>query len=126
VRPGDSGARIGDWSSFVVRVGVSIETSFESEYPKLDALYKDIHAHPEICQRFTYGLTTARALLQGIDVELRMRRQRNHAAQGKRGEQGLCKLQSQTSPKLFHSPRISQGAADVAFGGMKTGSSPQG
>ena len=26
----------------------SIETSFESEYPKLDALYKDIHAHPEI------------------------------------------------------------------------------
>jgi hippurate hydrolase len=26
----------------------SIETAFESEYPKLDALYKDIHAHPEI------------------------------------------------------------------------------
>src|ERR1700736_2531005 len=26
----------------------SIETSFESEYPKLDALYKEIHAHPEI------------------------------------------------------------------------------
>src|SRR5512144_763495 len=26
----------------------SIETSFESEYPRLDALYKDIHAHPEI------------------------------------------------------------------------------
>src|SRR5882672_3613857 len=26
----------------------SIESSFESEYPKLDALYKDIHAHPEI------------------------------------------------------------------------------
>src|SRR5499425_2856836 len=26
----------------------SIEASFESEYPKLDALYKDIHAHPEL------------------------------------------------------------------------------
>ena len=26
----------------------SIETSFENEYPKLDALYKDIHAHPEL------------------------------------------------------------------------------
>src|SRR5947199_1017112 len=26
----------------------SIETSFKSEYPKLDALYKDIHAHPEL------------------------------------------------------------------------------
>jgi hippurate hydrolase len=25
-----------------------IETSLESDYPKLDALYKDIHAHPEI------------------------------------------------------------------------------
>lgn len=25
----------------------SIETAFESDYPKLDALYKDIHAHPE-------------------------------------------------------------------------------
>jgi metal-dependent amidase/aminoacylase/carboxypeptidase family protein len=26
----------------------SIETSFENEYPKLDALYKDIHADPEL------------------------------------------------------------------------------
>jgi len=26
----------------------SIETSFASEYPKLDTLYKDIHAHPEL------------------------------------------------------------------------------
>src|SRR5215813_11679660 len=26
----------------------SIEASFESEYPKLEALYKDIHAHPEL------------------------------------------------------------------------------
>src|SRR5260370_33762534 len=26
----------------------SIETSFEHEYPNLDELYKDIHAHPEI------------------------------------------------------------------------------
>jgi hippurate hydrolase len=26
----------------------SIEASFERDYPKLDALYKDIHAHPEL------------------------------------------------------------------------------
>src|ERR1043166_2014247 len=26
----------------------AIERSLESDYPKLDALYKDIHAHPEI------------------------------------------------------------------------------
>ena len=32
----------------VVSLKQSIETAFESEYPKLDALYKDIHAHPEL------------------------------------------------------------------------------
>ncbi|MBB4397739.1 amidohydrolase [Bradyrhizobium sp. ERR14] len=32
----------------VARLKQTIETAFESEYPKLDALYKDIHAHPEI------------------------------------------------------------------------------
>ena len=31
-----------------VKLKAAIETSFESDYPKLDALYKDIHAHPEI------------------------------------------------------------------------------
>jgi len=32
----------------VANLKQSIETSFESDYPHLDALYKDIHAHPEI------------------------------------------------------------------------------
>lgn len=32
----------------VAKLKQSIETSFESQYSKLDALYKDIHAHPEI------------------------------------------------------------------------------
>jgi amidohydrolase len=32
----------------VVKMKAAIETSVESDYPKLDALYKDIHAHPEI------------------------------------------------------------------------------
>src|SRR5580692_5409617 len=32
----------------VAKLKQSIETSFESDYPKLDALYKDIHAHPEV------------------------------------------------------------------------------
>src|SRR5689334_16502601 len=32
----------------VAKLKQTIETSFESDYPKLDALYKDIHAHPEI------------------------------------------------------------------------------
>src|SRR5262245_699616 len=32
----------------VVSLKSAIESSVESDYPKLDALYKDIHAHPEI------------------------------------------------------------------------------
>jgi len=32
----------------VVKLKATIQTSVESDYPKLDALYKDIHAHPEI------------------------------------------------------------------------------
>ena len=32
----------------VISLKKAIETSIASDYPKLDALYKDIHAHPEI------------------------------------------------------------------------------
>jgi amidohydrolase len=32
----------------VVKLKAAIESSVETDYPKLDALYKDIHAHPEI------------------------------------------------------------------------------
>jgi amidohydrolase len=32
----------------VARLKAVIETSVEADYPRLDALYKDIHAHPEI------------------------------------------------------------------------------
>ncbi|MGC2181327.1 MAG: amidohydrolase, partial [Bradyrhizobium sp.] len=32
----------------VAKLKTSIETSVEADYPKLDALYKDIHAHPEV------------------------------------------------------------------------------
>jgi amidohydrolase len=35
----------------VIRLKAAIETSVESDYPKLDALYKDIHAHPELAFR---------------------------------------------------------------------------
>lgn len=31
-----------------VKLRAAIETSVDSDYPKLDALYKDLHAHPEI------------------------------------------------------------------------------
>ena len=32
----------------VAKLKTSIETSVEADYPKLEALYKDIHAHPEV------------------------------------------------------------------------------
>jgi hippurate hydrolase len=32
----------------VASLKAAIETSFEADYPKLDALYRDIHAHPEL------------------------------------------------------------------------------
>jgi amidohydrolase len=32
----------------VANLKAAIETSVEADYPKLDALYKDIHAHPEV------------------------------------------------------------------------------
>ena len=32
----------------VINLKKAIETSVESDYPKLDALYKEIHAHPEL------------------------------------------------------------------------------
>src|SRR5215475_8527989 len=48
----------------------SIETSFESEYPKLDALYKDIHAHPEIAfqEEKTAAKLTAEVRAIGFEV----------------------------------------------------------
>src|SRR5262249_43438639 len=32
----------------VERLKAAIEASFEADYPKLDALYKDLHSHPEL------------------------------------------------------------------------------
>jgi amidohydrolase len=47
-----------------------IETSFESEYPKLDALYKDIHAHPELAfqEEKTAAKLAAEMRAIGFDV----------------------------------------------------------
>ena len=32
----------------VISLKTAIETSIASDYPKLDALYKELHAHPEL------------------------------------------------------------------------------
>jgi hypothetical protein len=56
----------------------SIETSFESEYPKLDALYKDIHAHPEIAfqEEKTAAKLAAEMRAIGFDVTEKGRQDR--------------------------------------------------
>src|SRR6476620_1527739 len=54
----------------VARLKAAIATSLESDYPKLDALYKEIHAHPEIA--FQEVKTAARLAAEmralGFDV----------------------------------------------------------
>lgn len=32
----------------VAQLKAAIETSFEADYPRLDALYRDLHANPEL------------------------------------------------------------------------------
>lgn len=48
----------------------SIEISLEREYPKLDALYKDIHAHPELAfqEEKTAAKLAAEMRAIGFDV----------------------------------------------------------
>src|SRR6266550_1668566 len=54
----------------VVSLKSAIERSVESHYPKLDALYKDIHAHPEIAfqEEKTAAKLAAEMRALGFDV----------------------------------------------------------
>src|SRR4030088_2880268 len=54
----------------VAKLKTSIETSFESEYPKLDALYKDIHAHPEIAFQEEKTAAKLAAEMRGLGFEV--------------------------------------------------------
>src|SRR6476659_1535008 len=54
----------------VARLKTAIEVSVEGDYPKLDALYKDIHAHPEIAfqEEKTAAKLAAEMRALGFDV----------------------------------------------------------
>src|ERR1700675_2543903 len=54
----------------VIGLKAAIEASVEADYPKLDALYKDIHAHPEIAfqEEKTAARLTAEMRALGFDV----------------------------------------------------------
>jgi metal-dependent amidase/aminoacylase/carboxypeptidase family protein len=46
----------------VPRLKAAIEASLEADYPKLDALYRDIHAHPELAFDAAVVATAEKAL----------------------------------------------------------------
>ena len=54
----------------VARLKTAIEVLVEGDYPKLDALYKDIHAHPEIAfqEEKTAAKLAAEMRALGFDV----------------------------------------------------------
>ena len=54
----------------VAKLKATIETSFESDYPKLDALYKDIHAHPEIAFQEVKTAAKLAAEMRAIGFEV--------------------------------------------------------
>jgi hippurate hydrolase len=54
----------------VPRLKAAIETSVESDYPKLDALYKDIHAHPEIAFQEVKTAAKLAAEMRAIGFEV--------------------------------------------------------
>jgi amidohydrolase len=54
----------------VARLKVAIEASLENDYPKLDALYKDIHAHPEIAFQEVKTAARLAAEMRAIGFEV--------------------------------------------------------
>jgi amidohydrolase len=54
----------------VVRLQAAIEKSFEADYPKLDALYKDIHAHPELAFQEVKTAAKLAAELRALGFEV--------------------------------------------------------
>jgi len=54
----------------VAKLKTTIEASVENEYPKLDALYKDIHAHPEIAFQEVKTAAKLAAEMRAIGFEV--------------------------------------------------------
>ena len=54
----------------IIKLKAAIETSVESDYPKLDALYKDIHAHPEIAFQEVKTAAKLAAEMRAIGFEV--------------------------------------------------------
>ena len=54
----------------VINLKSAIEASVEADYPKLDALYKDIHAHPEVAFQEVKTAATLAAEMRALGFEV--------------------------------------------------------
>ena len=54
----------------VARLSAAIEASVEADYPRLDALYKDIHAHPELAFEEVKTAAKLAAEMRGLGFEV--------------------------------------------------------
>ena len=54
----------------VAKLKTTIEASVENDYPKLDALYKDLHAHPEIAFQEVKTAAKLAAEMRAIGFEV--------------------------------------------------------
>jgi amidohydrolase len=54
----------------VIKLKASIEKSVEADYPKLDAFYKDIHAHPEVAYQEVKTAAKLAAEMRGLGFEV--------------------------------------------------------
>ena len=54
----------------VIKLKAAIEKSVEVDYPKLDVLYKDIHAHPEVAYQEVKTAAKLAAEMRGLGFEV--------------------------------------------------------
>src|ERR1043166_5386557 len=54
----------------VPRLTAAIDASLQADYPKLDALYKDIHAHPELAFQETNTAAKLAAEMRALGFEV--------------------------------------------------------
>ena len=54
----------------VIKLKAAIEKSVEADYPKLDALYKDIHAHPEVAYQEVKTAAKLAAEMRALGFEV--------------------------------------------------------
>ena len=86
----------------VAPLKAAIEKSFEADYPKLDALYKDIHAHPELAFQEVKTAAKLAAEMRALGFEVTE----------KVGKTGLVAIYKQRRRPHHHGAHRTRRAAD--------------